>query len=77
MAYYLDLSQNPAEARLAQAAAADLAAPQRSAIAGENPFLKGLVQVGLRLAWELQEKPQEAQSPSGLLTLPGDPRPRR
>ena len=77
MAYYLDLSQHPAEARLAQAAAADLGAAPRSAIAGENPFLKGLVQVGLHLAWELQEKPQEAQSPSGLLTLPGDPRPRR
>jgi hypothetical protein len=74
MAYYLDLSNRPTEARLAQAAAADLAEAQRSAIAGENPFLKGLVQMGLHLAWELQQKSQEAQSPSGLLTLPGDPR---
>lgn len=77
MAYYLELGSQPAEARLAQAAAADLASPKLSAIAGENPFLRGLVQMGLHLAWELQQKSQQTQSSSGLLTLPGDPRLRR
>jgi hypothetical protein len=72
MAYYLDLDQHPAEARSAQAAAADLAEAERNPLAGESPFLKSLVQIGLRLAWEQFQPPQEAQSGSGLLTLPGD-----
>jgi len=77
MAYCLDLGQRPEEARLARAAADDLADPDRSAVAGENPFLKSLVQAALRLAWDQSQKTQEAQSASGLLTLPGAPHPTR
>jgi hypothetical protein len=72
LAYCLDLNQRPAEARMAQAAAADLADPERHLLAGESPFLKSLVQIGLHLAWEQSRPSQEAQSASGLLTLPGD-----
>ncbi len=43
-------------------------------MAGENPFLKSLVQIGLRLSWEMEQKAQAAQSESGLLTRPGAPR---
>ena len=39
MAYYLELSQRPEEARLARVAAADLADPEPTALGGENPFL--------------------------------------
>jgi hypothetical protein len=74
MAYYLELSGHLMESRLAQAAAADLAESEPSALAGENPFLQSLVQMALRLAWESTQKPQETQSASGLLTLPGAPR---
>jgi hypothetical protein len=73
MAYCLDLGQHPEEARLARAAADDLGDLERSAVAGENPFLKSLVQAALRLAWDQVQKTQEAQSASGLLTLPGAP----
>jgi hypothetical protein len=74
MAYYLELSGHLMESRLAQAAASDLAESEPSALAGENPFLQSLVQMALRLAWDSTQKPQETQSASGLLTLPGDPR---
>ncbi len=73
MSYYLDLGQHPEEARMARAAADDLADLERSAVAGENPFLKSLVQVSLRLAWDQAQKSQGAQGESGLLTLPGAP----
>ncbi len=73
MAYCLDLGQHPEEARMARAAADDLGDPERSAVAGENPFLKSLVQTALRLAWDLSQKTQEVKGASGLLTLPGDP----
>ena len=55
MAYYLNLEGRAEDSRAARAAAADLADPDRSALAGENPFLKGLVQYAMRLAWEVQQ----------------------
>jgi hypothetical protein len=71
MAYYLSLGQHPEESRIARAAAADLADPARGPLAGENLFLKSLVQLSLQLAWQMSQKPQEAQGESGLLTRPG------
>ena len=72
MAYYLELSQRPEEARLARIVAADLRHPEPTALGGENPFLQGLVKLTLGLAWQESQKPREAQEPGGLLTLPGD-----
>ena len=43
-----------------------------TALGGENPFLQGLVQTTLALAWQETQKPQEVREPGGLLTLPGD-----
>ena len=45
--------------------------PERSAVAGENPFLKSLVQIALRLAWDDPGNPRKPAT-GGLLTLPGD-----
>ena len=72
MAYYLELSQRPEEARLARVVAAELRHPESTALGGENPFLQGLVKMTLGLAWQESQKPQEAQDPSGLLSLPGE-----
>lgn len=70
MAYFLDLRGQEPEARLAQAAAQDLAA-SRGPLAGENPFLQALVWQSLRLAWEFLEKTQkEAATSSPLLAPP-------
>ena len=41
--------------RAARAAAADLTDPDRSALTGENLFLKSLVHYTVRLAWEMQQ----------------------
>jgi hypothetical protein len=71
MGYYLTLKGRQEDSRAAWAAAADLADPERSALSGEPPFLKGLVQYAVRLAWELQ-KPQEAAPSSGLVAPPAD-----
>jgi hypothetical protein len=71
MAYYLHLSGREEDSRTAGAAAADLAAPEKSALAGENPFLKSLVQYALRLAWEMQN-PRKPAGPSGLVAPPGE-----
>jgi hypothetical protein len=71
MGYYLHLKGREKDSRAAQAAAADLADPERSALSGEPPFLKGLVQYAVHLAWELQ-KPQEAAPSSGLVAPPAD-----
>ncbi len=71
-AYYLDLSQRPETARIARAAAADLANPPGGVLARENPFLTGLVSLALRLALEDFRKTHEAPAPGGLLTLPGN-----
>ena len=57
MAYYLHLTGREEDSRAARAAAADLADPDRSALTGENAFLKGLVQYAARLAWEVTATP--------------------
>jgi hypothetical protein len=66
-AYYLHLWGRQEDSRAAQAAALDLADPDRSSLTGANPFLKGLVQFTLRLTWEAQQ-PREPATPSGLVT---------
>ncbi len=71
MAYYLNLAGRQEDSRIARAAAADLADPNRSTLTGDTPFLKGLVQFALRLAWEAQQ-PQEAATTSGLVAPPGE-----
>ena len=71
MAYYLNLSGRQEDSRSARAAAADLADPDPSALTGDKPFLKGLVQFALRLAWEAQQ-PREPGPSSGLVTPPGE-----
>jgi hypothetical protein len=70
-AYYLHLSGREEDSQAARAAAADLAAPGKSALAGENPFLKSLVQYAVRLAWEF-EQPRESAGSSGLVVPPGE-----
>jgi hypothetical protein len=70
MAYFLDLRGHEPEARLAQAAAQDLAAPPRGPLAGENPFLQALVWQSLGMAWEFLEKTQKEASSSPLLAPP-------
>jgi hypothetical protein len=70
-AYYLQLSGREEDSRAARAAAADLEESDRSALYGENPFLKALVQYAVRLAWEMQQ-PRETASPSGLVAPPGE-----
>ena len=70
-AYYLHLSGREEDSRAARAAAADLADPERSALAGENAFLKSLVQYAVRLAYEMQP-PREPATPSGLIASPGE-----
>jgi hypothetical protein len=69
MAYYLDLQGRREQAQALQAAADDLVGDQHPLV-GENPFLKGLVQISLRLAWETLEKPREQGSSSGLVVPP-------
>ena len=63
-AYYLHLNGREDDSRAARAAAADLAAPDRGGLHGENAFLKSLVHYAVRLAWEMQ-KPREPASRSG------------
>jgi hypothetical protein len=72
-AYYLHLSGREEDARAARAAAADLAAPELSPLAGENAFLKSLVQHAVVFAYEMQ-KPREPESESGLVATPGESR---
>lgn len=74
MAYFLHLRGLEPEARLAQAAAQDLAAGSRGPLAGENPFLQALVWETINLAWEFLEKSRkDAASPSPLLTPGSEP----
>ena len=70
-AYYLHLNGREDDSRAARAAAADLAAPDRGGLHGENAFLKSLVHYAVRLAWEMQ-KPREPATPSGLIASPGE-----
>jgi hypothetical protein len=65
-AYYLHLKGREEDSRVVRAAADDLADPDRGQLAGENPFLKGLVQFAVRLAWEAQQ-PRETATASGLV----------
>lgn len=67
MAYYLELKSRAEEARVAQAAAADLGLTDPGPLSGANPFLKALVLHALMLAWEFQKQGQEPQAASGLL----------
>ncbi len=71
MAYFLQIKNQPAEAKMARAAADDLTDQERSAMAGENPFLQSLVQLALRLAWDETQKSRQDRGESGLLTIPG------
>jgi hypothetical protein len=72
MAYYLHLQGREEDSRVVRAAGADLAEPERSALSGENPFLKGLVQYTLQLAWEARQ-PGETEPSSGLVAPPDSP----
>ncbi|MFA4904015.1 MAG: hypothetical protein WC600_14875 [Desulfobaccales bacterium] len=60
MAYYLHLLGRDEDSRTARAAAADLADPERGALAGENQFLKGLVQYAALLAWQARQAREPA-----------------
>jgi hypothetical protein len=70
-AYYLRLSGREEDTRAIRAAAADLGTPESSGLAGENAFLKSLVQATVSLALEMQP-PQEPATPSGLIATPGE-----
>ena len=70
-AYYLHLEGREEDARAVRAAAAELGAPEVSTLAGENAFLKSLVQQAVRFAYEMQE-PREPATPSGLIASPGE-----
>jgi hypothetical protein len=72
MAYFLDLRGQRPEARLAQAAAQDLAAPPRGLLAGDNPFLHALVWQSLKMSWEFLETTQKEASSSSLLAPPAE-----
>jgi len=69
-AYYLHLEGREENSRAARAAAAGLADPNRSALAGESAFLKSLVQHALRFAYEMQP-PREPGNSSGLVAPSG------
>jgi hypothetical protein len=71
-AYLLRLKGREEDSRAAWAAAADLENPDLSGLTGENPFLKGLVQYALRMAWEIEQS-QERPAASGLVAPAGEP----
>jgi hypothetical protein len=68
-AYFLDLKGLGAEARMAQAAARDLAAGARGPLTGESPFLKALVWETLKMA-QAEEAEEKDTSSSSLLAPP-------
>jgi len=70
-AYYLHLAGREEDSRAVRAAAADLAAPEPSALTGENALLKSLVQYAVRLAWEMRQ-PREPATSAALMALPGE-----
>jgi hypothetical protein len=74
MAYFLDLTERPEEARAAQAAGEELAAGGPGPLEAENPFLRGLVMYALLLAREHARQTEPAKTASGLVTLPEDSR---
>ena len=63
-AYHLLLTGKEQEARVARA--------RPSGLAGENPFLKALVQYAVHLAWEFQ-RPREDEASPGLVVPPDKP----
>lgn len=72
MAYFLDLTGNPAEARVAQAAAEDLAAGANRPLGVEGPFLRGLVMYAVLLALEETRQAEPARTPAGLVLPSGE-----
>jgi hypothetical protein len=70
MAYYLRLKGREEDSQTARAAA-DLDDPDQRGLTGENPFLKGLVQYAVHLAWELRQ-PQKPETASGLVAPDGE-----
>lgn len=72
MAYFLDLTGHPEEARAVQAAGEELQAGVVSPLTRENPFLAGLVTYALRLGLEYARQ-TAAPAPSGLVTAAGEP----
>ena len=72
LAYFLDLAGRGEEARASQAAGEDLLSGERSALAGENPFLQELVRYALKLAWEFLKQQQPQPQPSPLVAPPMD-----
>ncbi len=72
MAYFLDLTGHPEEARAAQAAGEELKTGTASPLKRENPFVFGLIMYAIRLGLEYARHP-EAQAPSGLVTATGEP----
>jgi hypothetical protein len=77
MAYFLDLLGRGEQARAAQVAGEDLLSGERSALAGENPFLQELVRLALMLAWEYYKQKEPQPQPSPLVAPPTDPLIRR
>jgi hypothetical protein len=71
MAHYLALQGRREDARVAAAAADDLV-QDRSHLLGETVFLKTLTVMALRLSWEAEKGPAEAE-PLGLLAPPTEP----
>jgi len=70
-AYYLYLNGREEDARAIRAAAISLEGPEVSALAGENAFLKSMVQSTMVLALDM-EPPREPATPSGLIATPGE-----
>ena len=70
MAYFLDLLGRREEARIARPRPRPTWPGSGASLTGENPFLKGLVQFALRLAWEAPGKPEEAGPTPGLVAPP-------
>jgi hypothetical protein len=69
MSYLFELTDRREEAQLAYAAAQKLATTGPSSLAGENAFLRALVQQSLHMAWSLKKAPGAPPFP-GLVTPP-------
>jgi len=63
MAFFLDHTGRPAEARAAQAAGEDLLSGERSALSGENPVLQELVRIALTMGWEYRQRQKKEPQP--------------
>jgi hypothetical protein len=69
MSYLFELTDRREEARLAYAASQELATTTPSSLAGENVFLRALVQQSLQMARSLKKSPGKPPFP-GLVTPP-------